>query len=180
MNKQEYETKCKMLFEKAKAKGVELFFSPEKFDHKKLACLWYGGHLASVKVSDELSIVIEIKGDVYATLLDNDFLTEIAEVRDKGNCGRFLKKMAPFIKDDEQLSYLIEYGRLEIRYNNWIEYDGEITLDGEPRFVDLMLLTDNVLDDNILGAIDEVLENVEAITEDIKSAAQGMSNYEKR
>lgn len=169
MNKRAYQSKCKKLFKKAQDKGLELSFSPENFDHKRLNCLWYGGCVASIKVSDDLSVGIEINGDVYIALLDAKLSTDIAEVRDKGNGGRFYSEMAPFIQNDAHLARLIDSGRLVIENNNWIEYDGEVKRDGKSRFVDLGLITDNIVNDDILCAIDEVLDGIDDIVEDIKS-----------
>lgn len=171
MNSNSYNSKCKRLVQKAQKKGVELSFASEKFDRNRLDCLWYGGHVASVKVSDSLSVEIEINGDVYASLLDADFLTEMAEVRDKGNTGRFYKEMAPFIKDDKQLHKLIRSGRLDLGYNNWVEHNGEVKRDGKTYSIDLGMETDNVLDDNILLAIEQVIDNIDTVAEEIATVA---------
>lgn len=179
MTKFKYKNKCKALFRKAKKLGVELIFSPEYFNHSRLNCLWYGGELAKIKVSDTLTIEISIYGDVYAWLLDENG-DELARVKDKSNNGSFTDWMLPHIKTDKQLEKAICNGRLILDNNNWVEYDGlvnegkieksdtEITWS----FIDLGLICDNILDDDILVAIDEALDSIDRIRVEILGVAE--------
>lgn len=173
MNKKEYQKKCKELFHKAESLGVELLFHPECFDYRRLNCLWYGGYLATVKVSDELSIELNIYGDVYADLFTPKG-EHLVHVKDKGNTGRFGDEMHSYIKDDKVLQKVIKKNLLTLDYGNWVEYDGSIKSDvAEIKriFIDLGMICDNILDDNILSAIDEVLDrHGEIITEILEVA----------
>ena len=63
MTKRKYKNKCRKLFDKAKALGVELDFSPKQFDPKKLNCLWHGGWYAYIKLSEDLDVEIGVIGD---------------------------------------------------------------------------------------------------------------------
>ena len=138
-----------------------------------LNCLWYGGYLATVKVSDELSIELNIYGDVYADLFTPKG-EHLVHVKDKGNTGRFGDEMRSYIKDDKVLQKVIKKNLLTLDYGNWVEYDGSIKSDvAEIKriFIDLGMICDNILDDNILSAIDEVLDrHGEIITEILEVA----------
>lgn len=174
MTKRRYKTKCNALFKKAKKLGVELTFSPEYFNHRRLNCLWYGGEVATIKISDALSIELSIYGDVYAWLLDKNG-DELARVKDKSNGGSFTDWMSQYIKTDKLLKKAIRDGRLILDYNNWIEYDGllnnDVTQSGG-KFIDLGIVCDNVLDDSILKAIDEALDSVKEIESEIYEIAE--------
>lgn len=170
MTQEQYKRKCDALFNKAKSIGVELSFHPESFNPDRLNCLWYGGYLAEIKVTDILSVELGIHGDVYAELSDKngEFL---AYVKDKGNAGRFNDEMSPYIQNDQELLEALDDGRLKLDYNNWVEYDGAYYKDkgntvGE--FIDLGLIVDNVLDDDILTAINEALDRLIDIVQEIK------------
>lgn len=174
MTNQKYKTKCNALFKKAKKLGVELIFSPEYFSHRRLNCLWYGGSLAVINVSDTLSLDLSIRGDVYAWLIDKTG-NELARVKDKGNNGSFTDWMLPYIKTDKQLKKVLRDGRLILDYNNWIEYDGNLITDKEAgvgKFIDLGLICDNILDDDILVAIDEALDCIDRIREELLDVAE--------
>lgn len=103
MTKEQYKRKCDALFNNAKSVGLELSFHPESFDPDRLNCLWYGGKLAVIKVSETLSVELNVYGDVYAELSDQEgeFL---AYVKDKGNTGRFYDEMHQFIQSDQEFS----------------------------------------------------------------------------
>lgn len=177
MSKRKYKKKCKALFKKAKKLGVELIFSPEYFNHRRLNCLWYGGELATIKLSDSFSIELSIYGDVYAWLL-NENGDELARVKDKSNSGSFSDWMLSYIKTDKQLKKALRDGRLILDYNNWIEYDGVVkkrSADKSGEFIDLGMICDNILDDNILKAIDEALDSIDDIKAEICGVAD--NNY---
>lgn len=177
MTKTKYKKKCKVLFKKAKKLGVELIFYPNCFNHRRLNCLWYGGSLAVINVSDMLSLDLSIRGDVYAWLMDKNG-NELARVKDRGNNGSFTDWMLPYIKTDKQLKKAFRDGRLTLDYNNWIEYDGNLITNkvtGADEFIDLGLICDNILDDDILVAIDEALDSIDRIREEILDVAE--ENY---
>lgn len=177
MTEEQYKRKCNALFEKAKNVGVELSFHPENFDRERLNCLWYGGELAVIKVSDLFSVELNVYGDVYAELTDKSG-SQLAYVKDKGNTGRFYDEMSAYIKDDQELLLALDDGRLKLDYNNWVEYDGVIksnVTDERGTFIDLGIICDNILDDDILNAIEQALDSIDTIKEEIKSVAE--SNY---
>lgn len=174
MTKKQYEKQCKKLFEKAKSYGLTLEFAPEFFDCKRLNCLWYGGELATIRVSAVLDIELNVYGGVYAALFDKRD-KQLARVKDKNDSGRFSDEMMPFIKNDRQLQEALDKGRLILDNNNWIEYDGVIhgsESDSERKFVDLGMICDNILDDNILTAIDFVLDDHKKIADEIMEVSK--------
>lgn len=174
MTLEQYKRKCDALFNKAKSIGVELSFYPESFNPDRLNCLWYGGYLADIKVTDTLSVELNIYGDVYAVLSDKDGQV-LAYVKDKGNTGRFYDEMSSYISNDTELLEALDDGRLKLDYNNWVEYDGVIkknATDERGRFIDLGIICDNVLDDDILTAIEQALDSIEEIKAEIISVAE--------
>ena len=164
-----YRKKCTALFDKAKNLGLSLKFYQDNFNYKRLNCLWYGGFLAEIAVNPTLSIVLKINGDVRAFLRNKNTNAIIAMIKDKTCSGKFTEKMYPFIKTDIQLLERMENGTLEVCENNWIEYDGVSLANGEEKFVDLGFVTDNILDNNILVAINQALDNYKSIVEEIKT-----------
>lgn len=171
MTREQYKRKCDALFNKAKSVGVELSFHPESFDMNRLNCLWYGGDLAVIKVSETLSVTLDVRGDVYAELSDKEgrFL---AYVKDKGNTGRFYDEMHQFIQNDQELLEALDDGRLKLDYNNWVEYNGVAYKNSDDKvgkFIDLGLIVDNILDDDILTAINEALDRITDIVQEIKA-----------
>lgn len=174
MDKRSYKMKCKALFKKAKELGLELIFCPEYFDNKRLNCLWYGGELATIKVSEKFAIELYIYGDVRAELVDKDG-NELESVIDKNNGGAFGEYMQSHLKTDKQLETAIESGRLTFGNNNWIEYDGIVKADDAETsgmFIDLGIICDNILDDDILVAIEQALDSVEDIKQEICDVAE--------
>ena len=169
MTKRKYKNKCRKLFEKAKALGVELDFSPGQFDPNKLNCLWHGGWYAYIKLSENLDIEIGAMGDVCASLFDRSG-QQIAYAKDKGNGGYFSEAMRGYIRDDKHLKELLIAGDLVLENNNWIEYGGiyyPYGRDVPGIAVDLGFVSDNIVDDDVLNAIDDVLSSLEEIKKDI-------------
>lgn len=170
MTTSEYEAKCKLLFDKAKRRGVDLQFNQEDFDEDHLNCLWYGGWFAEIKLDDHFSIYVAIYGDVRATLFD-DHDNEIAYVKDEQNAGLFKKEMENYIKNDIDLQTYLDNGFLVLSNNNWIEYGGVYYKDkNDPAgiTIDVGLYEDNILDNDILEAIDQVLDDLDEIGKQIK------------
>ena len=168
MTKKQYLKKCQKLFCKAKRLGVKLKFNQDWFHHHRLNCLWHGGTVAEIVVSKELVIELNAYGDVIATLFDWNG-EELARSKDKSNNGAFENNMYPYLTTDRQLKEVIEQNRLRLDNNNWIEYDGYV-LDkntGKMEFVDLGMIVDNIVDDDILIAINEVLDSLEQVKEEI-------------
>lgn len=173
MDKRNYNKKCKALFKKANELGLDLIFNPELFNHRRLNCLWYGGGLATIKVSDTFKVELNIYGDVRAELTDKNG-RELASVRDKNNGGAFSEYMQSYLKTDNGLSAAVKSGRLTLENNNWIEYDGvvkENEADSTGVFIDLGMICDNILDDDILSAIDQALDFIEEIKKEIIDVA---------
>ena len=169
MTKRKYKNKCRKLFDKANALGVELDFSPEQFEPNKLNCLWHGGWYAYIKLSEDLDIEIGAMGDVCASLFDRSG-EQIAYAKDKGNGGYFSEAMRGYIRDDKHLKELLNAGDLVLENNNWIEYGGiyyPYGRDVPGIAVDLGIITDNIVDDDLLNAIDDVLSSLEEIKRDI-------------
>ena len=79
-----------------------------------------------------------------------------------------------YLKNDKQLKQAIEGGRLVFINNNWIEYDGYVLNKetGKKQFIDLGGFADNVVDDDILEAINQVLDSLEQVVLEIKSVAE--------
>lgn len=76
---------------------------------------------------------------------------------------------------DSQSRYALESGKLTLGNNNWIEYDGvikNVDTDSTGVFVDLGMICDNILDDDILSAIEQVLDSIEEIKNEIIDAAE--------
>ena len=174
MTKKQYRKKCQKLFCKAKRLGVKLKFYQNCFHHKRLNCLFNGGTIAEIIVSKELVIELNAYGDVRATLYDEKG-EELAYSKDKSNTGAFTDNMYPYLTTDKQLAEVLEKGLLKLDNNNWIEYDVYV-LDkktGKMEFVDLGMIVDNIVDDDILVAINEVLDALEAVKEEILWVARG-------
>ena len=174
MNRRSYKKKCKALFKKAKELCVILEYNPEDFDYQRLDCLWYGGVFAIVKVSEMLAIELRIEGDVRACFIDRNG-DVIASVKDKNNCGAFADEMRAYFKTDKQLYAAIDSDKLKLGNNNWIEYDGVIKKDASDKlgtFIDLGMICDNILDNNVLCAIEQVLDSIENIKEEIIDIAE--------
>lgn len=168
MTKKQYRKKCQKLFCKAKRLGVKLKFHQAWFHHQRLNCLWHGGTVAEIIVSKELTIELNAYGDVRATLYDEQG-EELAYSKDKSNTGAFEDNMYPYLTTDKQLKEALEKNLLKLDNNNWIEYDGYL-LDkktGKMEFVDLGMIVDNIVDDDILIAINEVLDSLEQVKEEI-------------
>ena len=116
-----------------------------------------------------LAVEIGVIGDVCATLFDRSG-EQIAYVKDKNNDGAFSEYMRGYIRDDKQLKELLNAGDLVLDNNNWIEYDGIYYPHGRdvPGIaVDLGMITDNIVDDDVLNAIDDVLSSLDEIKQDI-------------
>lgn len=173
MNKIRYKEKCKALFKKAKSLGVELIFYPEQFNCHRLNCIWYGGTIATINVSKSVEIQLNAYGDVRAFLCDRKGKILVG-VKDKENSGAFTRNMKAYLKTDRQLKKATESKRLDIQYNNWIEYDGVIknsTDEDRNLFVDFGLIDDNILNSNVLCAIREALNSLKEIVEHITDIA---------
>lgn len=174
MTKIKYKKKCRALFKKAQKIGVELSFSPEDFDCDRLDCLWYGGELATIKVSEKLAVKLLISGDVRAYLKDKEGEI-IASVKDRDNYGVFADEMRQYFKKDKQLYTAIDGGKLNLVDTNWVEYDGNISVfdtESENVFIDLGMICDNFLDNNVLFAIEQALDSIEDIKAEIIDIAE--------
>lgn len=171
MTEKQYKKRCDALFETARNYGLELNFEPNNFSHDRLNCIWYGGEIATIKVTNSLTIKLDAYGDVYARLFDRKG-NELTKTKDKSNRGTFEDRMLPYIKTDRQLGRAIRDQRLVFDYGNWIEYDGIIKSPQANRFIDLGLIYDNILDDNILSAIGSVLDSYEQIAKEIQDVAE--------
>ena len=78
--------------------------------------------------------------------------------------------MRGYIRDDKRLKELLNAGDLVLENNNWIEYGGIYYPHGRdvPGIaVDLGMITDNIVDDDMLNAIDDVLSSLDEIKQDI-------------
>lgn len=91
-----------------------------------------------------------------------------SRVKDKSNSGYFENEMSRFFASDKELLQAIEVDRLVLGNNNWIEYDGYIVYRGKKYFIDLGDYDNITESNNILEAIDEVLDKYKVIKEEIK------------
>ena len=166
-----YYRRCRALFDKAKNLGVKLEFEAGAYSPKRLDCLWYGGNIAEIKVTEEMSISIDANGAVITRLLDDDG-EELVYSKDEANHGRFEDNMLPYLKSDKQLKEVIDNGKLVFINNNWIEYGGYILNKetGKREFIELSEVADNIVDNDILEAINQVLDSLDQIIFEIKSA----------
>lgn len=60
--------------------------------------------------------------------------------------------------------------KLTLGDNNWIEYDGIVKEDASDErgtFIDLGMICDNFLDNNVLFAVEQVLDSIEKIKAEI-------------
>ena len=167
MTKEDYDSAVDKLFDKATALKLKLDFNPSCFNPERLDCLWHGGNIATIYVNKEISIDISAIGDVRAIYYNKNGEEE-ARVKDKGNGGFFENEMAIYLANDEELSQAIEEERLVLDNNNWIEFDGFIVYRGKKYFIDLGLYGNVTESDNILEAIDEVLDKHREIRDEIK------------
>jgi len=154
MDKQEYQNRCEELFQWAKDRDLELTFNSAAYDCKRLDCLWYGGHLATIAKGDD-KVILECNGDVRATLYPITGSTLCVSVTDKNNQGKFMEIMQEYILNDEELHECIDKERLFLGNNNWIEYNCVVN----GAFVDLGMQADNILDDDILEAIECIIQS---------------------
>lgn len=163
MDSFKYDAECEQLHSICNEKEIQLKFDKTNFEPQRLNCLWYGGNIATLSKED-ITIDISAIGDVRAKLFDING-EELVFVKDKGNNGRFYDEMNCYIKNDNELETLIEQNRLVLDNNNWIEFDGIIN----NKFIDLGMIYDNITDsDNILEAIEEVIERFDEIVDMIQ------------
>lgn len=174
MNERNYKKKCEALFLKANKLNVELEFSPENFNYRRLDCLWYGGQIARIKVSDTFSIEVKVEGDVRACLINSN-CDVIVSVKDRDNCGAFADTMKAHLKTDRQLYAALDSKKLILDEQNWIEYDGVVkkdVFDEQGTNIDLGMMRDNFLDNNVLLAIEQVLDSIDEIKAEIIDIAE--------
>ena len=79
--------------------------------------------------------------------------------------------MENYIKNDIDLQTYLDNGSLVLSNNNWIEYGGVYYKDkNDPAgiTIDVGLYEDNILDNDILEAIDQVLDDLDEIGKQIK------------
>ena len=122
-----------------------------------------------IKVSDTFAIQLRAEGDVRACLTDQNG-DVIASVKDKNNCGAFAAEMRAYFKTDKQLYATMDNEKLTLGDNNWIEYDGIVKEDASDErgtFIDLGMICDNFLDNNVLFAVEQVLDSIEKIKAEI-------------
>lgn len=128
-------------------------------DKEHRSHFWYGGQCAKIEHKGYVAS-IEAIGDVYVEYYENgEYKTR---VKDKSNGGCFWHEIACYIKNDEELYKAIENQNLIFDYNNWWEC---FIIDPQGNFHDLMWALDA---DYIDEAIDEVIENFEAMIEYIE------------
>lgn len=165
MDSFKYDAECERLHSICNEKEIQLKFDKTNFEPQRLNCLWYGGNIATLSKKD-IAIDISVIGDIRATLFDENGEV-IVFVKDKGNNGRFYDEMNYYIKDDDELGNLIEQNRLVLDNNNWIEFGGIINNE----FIDLGMIYENITDsDNILEAIEEVIERFDEIVDMIQES----------
>lgn len=149
MTEREYLSAVEKLQNRAKSMNLTLKFNPDNFEGDHLNCLWWGGHVATIVVDDDHQFTIDVIGDVYVDIGDESFA-------DKNNGGCVGYELRNYFKNDDELAEGIDKDKIIFQNNNWIEVDGYYKGD----FVDFGFYTDNVLDGNILVAINQVLDEL--------------------
>lgn len=138
----------------AEKKGAVLDISEKSFqDDNHLDCTWYGGYLAEVKYKD-MTISIGVFGEVR---LDGCYNGMFIDYVNKSNSGAFQSDLYYGIPDDATLRRLMEAeweneedDHLYVGNSNWVEM-----------FIKGTSLCDVLNSDNVLEAIEEVLDTIE-------------------
>lgn len=170
MTQKEFEAKIAKIKAQEKEFGVKIDFDIIDKDH--LNCLWYGGYVGSIEYPDGWKIIIEVNGDVdIAGFVDG----EQFDSRDKNNSGAAFDDLAEtFDVDDDKLAELETYdgeidwdgdpsnspNRIVYNNNNWVEFNFESP---EGKFIDVGMTLDNILDNNVLDAFDDIADFEESL-----------------
>lgn len=142
MKIEEMKARLEELVQKYKDIGAKLEY--DLHDPNHLDCLWYGGGVAWIKFPDGWELVVEANGEIR---IDCEVDGKEVYFVDKVNLGSAYEELGRDFDDSDVDKFV--YGN-----NNWFEVNA-ISPDGE--FIDLFN-ADNVLDDNILDALEDLTQ----------------------
>ena len=150
MSKETQEKRFKELIQKAEALGYTLEYD-KQLDPNKRSSLWNYRYIARLKINDDISIQLDVIGDVCV---------------DKSNSGRVGEELSAYYKSDSELYDAVKSGIVELVDNNWYEICGYY----KEQFINLMWLAE---DDDYLLAIKEMIDKsaeiLKCIKEEIKN-----------
>ena len=115
MSKETQEKRFKELIQKAEALGYTLEYD-KQLDPNKRSSLWNYRYIARLKINDDISIQLDVIGDVCVYIGEDKF-------KDKSNSGRVGKELSAYYKSDSELYDAINSGVVELIDNNWYEYN---------------------------------------------------------
>jgi hypothetical protein len=153
MSKETQEERFQELIKKAEALGYTLEYD-KQLDPNKRSSLWNYRYIAHLKINEDISIQLDVIGDVSVYINEDKF-------KDKSNSGRVGEELSAHYKSDSELYDAINSGVVELIDNNWYEICGY----HKGQFVDLMLVAE---DDDYLLAIEEMIDRSAEILEYIK------------
>ena len=153
MSKETQEKRFQELIQKAEALGYTLEYD-KQLDPNKRSSLWNYGYIAHLKINDDISIQLDVIGDVCVYIGEDKF-------KDKSNSGRVGEELSAYYKSDSELYDAINSGAVELINNNWYEICGYY----KEQFIDLMWVAE---DDDYLLAIKEIIDKSDEILEYIK------------
>lgn len=140
MKTEEMKARLEELTQRYKDIGAKLGYDLHDSNH--LDCLWYGGGVAWIDFPDGWQLIVEANGDIR---IDCEVDGKEVYFVDKVNGGSAYYELGRDFDDSDVDKFV--YGN-----NNWFEVNA-ISPDGE--FIDLFG-ADNVLDDNILDALEDL------------------------
>ena len=159
MTEKEFKARLAKIKSQEKRFGCKIEIK-DLIDKDHLNCVWYGGDVGAIKYKG-CTFVIRAAGDIR---LHGRIKGETIDIVDKSNSGRVYDELGSRLTDKEfekLLNSEDEDNCLIYGNNNWFEVD-MILPDGQ--YVDLSF-GDNVLDDNILEAFEDVDEYFPYIAE---------------
>lgn len=145
--------KIERLEKQAKALGGVLHFTEDNLiDERHLNCFWYDSGSVAVFEYKGFECSVEVHGDISLGVLDESLENEIlAFGKRNGQPAYKDDDVMAVICDDAGLQALAEQGRLSWSLNNWVELR---VFDENGK--EVALHEDNVLDDNLLEAVDSL------------------------
>lgn len=145
--------------QKALELGITLNIDENIFiDDNHLDCFWYGGYIGSIEY-DDWKIIIEVNGYVHAYIAPKNGNDESYYIN-RDNSGAWGKNICDFISGDLQKQELTQNKEMIFNHNNWVEW--RIQPPGKDVY-DPITQFDNILDDNVLEAFNDLRKYVRII-----------------
>ncbi|MBQ8248108.1 MAG: hypothetical protein IJZ42_13350 [Lachnospiraceae bacterium] len=165
------------LREQATALGGTLHFSENDIiDAQHLNCFWYDSGSIAVFEYKGFDCSIEVQGDISLAAFAEDRETQIlAFGKRNGQPAYKDDEVLAVIRDDAGLQTLAEQNRLYFTLNNWVEFRIFDENDNE-----ISLHQDNVLEDNLLEAIDGLSDYAAIIDEIIQQRETGKDSLDEK